>query len=310
MQRVTCSGWRAASLATAAVAVGLAGLAGPLAVAAAHAPDAGDADAVSLPPAQRYSSAWDVLCQHPEHGRFAELAASVGLHHVLDGDHELTVFAPVNAAFDALPAGELERLQTPKGKADLTALLRGHLMWGAVEGHDLSGVLMRPTLANFAVIIEPAAHAHDDGHAHGDHCDHDAEAVLVVAERAAVALDAEAVTGPIYQIDGLIVGEAASTSWRHAPACDGEPGHGAGGHGGGGSGAHAGGHHAGHSGHGNGSAGPGQRSRPGGGSSPGIQPRVEVGGGAGGGQTGGSGGNTFDGGGGDDDGGGCGCGPS
>ncbi len=49
-----------------------------------------------------------------------------------------TVFAPVNAAFDALPAGTVEGLLKPEAKADLTNILKYHVTTSSLTEMMLS----------------------------------------------------------------------------------------------------------------------------------------------------------------------------
>lgn len=49
----------------------------------------------------------------------------------------LTVFAPTNAAFSALPAGTVDNLLKPENKADLTAVLTYHVVSGTLKAADL-----------------------------------------------------------------------------------------------------------------------------------------------------------------------------
>ena len=62
--------------------------------------------------------------------RFSTLVAAVsaaGLAETLQGDGPFTVFAPVNDAFAALPAGTVETLLKPENKGQLTDILLYHV---------------------------------------------------------------------------------------------------------------------------------------------------------------------------------------
>ena len=62
--------------------------------------------------------------------RFSTLVAAVGaagLADTLSGPGPFTVYAPVNAAFDALPAGTVETLLKPENKGQLTDILLYHV---------------------------------------------------------------------------------------------------------------------------------------------------------------------------------------
>ena len=62
--------------------------------------------------------------------RFSTLVAAVtaaGLAETLAGPGHFTVFAPVNDAFAALPAGTVETLLKPENKGQLTDILLYHV---------------------------------------------------------------------------------------------------------------------------------------------------------------------------------------
>ena len=69
--------------------------------------------------------------------RFTALVNAAGMKQVLEGKAPYTVLAPTAQALDALPAGTLERLQTPEGRPELTALLRRHILPGTILTADL-----------------------------------------------------------------------------------------------------------------------------------------------------------------------------
>ena len=71
---------------------------------------------------------------------FSTLVAAVkaaGLAETLSGEGPLTVFAPVNDAFAALPAGTLDALLQPENKEALQAVLTYHVVMGEVKAGDL-----------------------------------------------------------------------------------------------------------------------------------------------------------------------------
>ena len=73
---------------------------------------------------------------------FSTLVAAVqaaGLVETLKSDGPFTVFAPTNAAFEALPAGTVESLLKPENKDQLVAVLTYHVVPGAVTSDQLAG---------------------------------------------------------------------------------------------------------------------------------------------------------------------------
>jgi uncharacterized surface protein with fasciclin (FAS1) repeats len=74
-------------------------------------------------------------------GNFSTLVTAVdaaGLAGTLSGDGPFTVFAPVNDAFAALPAGTVDKLLAPENKAQLTSVLTYHVVPSKVLSSDLS----------------------------------------------------------------------------------------------------------------------------------------------------------------------------
>ena len=74
-------------------------------------------------------------------GNFTTLVAAVtaaDLATTLSGTGPFTVFAPTNAAFDALPAGTVDGLLKPEKKADLAGVLTYHVVAGALKAADLT----------------------------------------------------------------------------------------------------------------------------------------------------------------------------
>lgn len=63
---------------------------------------------------------------------------AAGLDATLAGPGPYTVVAPDDAAFEKLPAGTLDTLMKPEGRADLTALLTYHILPGTVLAEDIA----------------------------------------------------------------------------------------------------------------------------------------------------------------------------
>jgi uncharacterized surface protein with fasciclin (FAS1) repeats len=72
---------------------------------------------------------------------FSTLVAAItaaGLGEALSGAGPFTVFAPTNAAFEALPAGLLDKLLLPENKDVLTKILTYHVVSAKVMAADVA----------------------------------------------------------------------------------------------------------------------------------------------------------------------------
>ncbi|HIK45467.1 MAG TPA: fasciclin domain-containing protein [Leptolyngbyaceae cyanobacterium M65_K2018_010] len=103
-----------------------------------------------------------------------------------NGDITVTVFAPTDAAFEALPAGTLEALLQPENRDQLIQILTYHVVDGAVLSTDLvSGEV--PTLAGESVTVM----VNGEG--------------VTVNQANVVAADIEASNGVIHVIDSVLL---------------------------------------------------------------------------------------------------------
>ncbi|MGV8932512.1 MAG: fasciclin domain-containing protein [Luteimonas sp.] len=73
-----------------------------------------------------------------DHTTLVAAVKAAGLVDTLKGPGPFTVFAPTNAAFDALPAGTVDTLLKPDMKADLTKVLTYHVVPGNVDAAALT----------------------------------------------------------------------------------------------------------------------------------------------------------------------------
>jgi uncharacterized surface protein with fasciclin (FAS1) repeats len=86
------------------------------------------------PPA---TTIWDIIVNSPDHTTLETAVLEAGLAGALSGPGPLTVFAPTDAAFAALPAGTLESLlNNPAG--DLTTILQYHATLGSILSSELN----------------------------------------------------------------------------------------------------------------------------------------------------------------------------
>ncbi|MDP5121024.1 MAG: fasciclin domain-containing protein [Spirosomaceae bacterium] len=79
----------------------------------------------------------DVAIGSADHTTLVAAVTAAELVETLKGEGPFTVFAPTNAAFEALPAGTVESLLTAEKKADLTKILTYHVVPGSVMAADL-----------------------------------------------------------------------------------------------------------------------------------------------------------------------------
>jgi uncharacterized surface protein with fasciclin (FAS1) repeats len=109
-------------------------------------------DAVLLPPAQPTNTIWDIVVNSDVHNTLEVAVLAAELDGALAGPGPLTVFAPTDAAFAALPAGTITALL-----ADPTGLLTDILLYHATAGvalsTDLTDGMMVTTLEGTDVTV-------------------------------------------------------------------------------------------------------------------------------------------------------------
>jgi len=120
-------------------------------------------------------------------GTLLAAAEAAGLVGALEGEGPLTVFAPTDEAFAALPAGTVESLLRPENRDKLTAILTYHVVPGKVMASDVVKLSSAKTVQGSSVSIEV-----EDG------------AVYVDGARV-VKADVPASNGVIHVIDKVIL---------------------------------------------------------------------------------------------------------
>ena len=73
-----------------------------------------------------------------DHTTLVAAVKAAGLVETLKTPGPFTVFAPTNAAFDALPAGTVATLLKPENKALLTKILTAHVVSGKLDAASLA----------------------------------------------------------------------------------------------------------------------------------------------------------------------------
>jgi uncharacterized surface protein with fasciclin (FAS1) repeats len=111
---------------------------------------------------------------NPDLSTLVSAVAAADLGETLSGAGPFTVFAPTNAAFEAVPKAARDELMSPAGKQDLTGILTYHVVSGetmspalitAIEGagakgyalKTVNGTTLTATLDGGNVILTDAA---------------------------------------------------------------------------------------------------------------------------------------------------------
>lgn len=76
-----------------------------------------------------------------DHTTLVAAVAAAGLVETLQGEGPFTVFAPTNAAFDALPAGTVENLLLPENKDTLAKILTCHVVGANALSEAIMGMV-------------------------------------------------------------------------------------------------------------------------------------------------------------------------
>jgi uncharacterized surface protein with fasciclin (FAS1) repeats len=92
--------------------------------------------------------------QSPELSTFAKLAKQSGLQSTLEGAGPITVFAPTDEAFKALPAATMDKLA--KDPDALKALISYHVVPGTVKSADIGGATTLTTLGGAKLGVSKA----------------------------------------------------------------------------------------------------------------------------------------------------------
>jgi uncharacterized surface protein with fasciclin (FAS1) repeats len=78
-----------------------------------------------------------------DHTTLVAAVKAAGLVDTLSGPGPFTVFAPVNAAFDALPAGTVDTLMKPENKDKLVAVLTYHVVPAKLSAADIEAAIKK-----------------------------------------------------------------------------------------------------------------------------------------------------------------------
>jgi uncharacterized surface protein with fasciclin (FAS1) repeats len=72
-----------------------------------------------------------------DHTTLVTAVQAAGLVEALQGEGPMTVFAPVNVAFEALPPGTVESLLQPENREMLQRILTSHVVAGNLSGAEI-----------------------------------------------------------------------------------------------------------------------------------------------------------------------------
>lgn len=128
-----------------------------------------------------------------DHTTLVAAVQAAGLVDTLQSEGPFTVFAPVNSAFDALPAGTVDTLLKPENKDMLTKILTAHVVAGNWSAGD----------------IVAAAKSSSDGFYHFNAVSGDALSAQVTPSGSVFIFDesgnaAEVTTADVKQSNGVI----------------------------------------------------------------------------------------------------------
>jgi uncharacterized surface protein with fasciclin (FAS1) repeats len=90
----------------------------------------------------------------PDLSTLVSAVTAADLVTTLQGEGPFTVFAPTNAAFNALPAGTLDSLLLPENKATLSGILTYHVVAGKVMSSELKDGQIISTVNGSALTVE------------------------------------------------------------------------------------------------------------------------------------------------------------
>jgi uncharacterized surface protein with fasciclin (FAS1) repeats len=146
----------------------------------------------------------DTAANSKDFQTLAKAIKAAGLEETLAGEGPYTVFAPTDAAFAALPSGILDQLLLPENKEILVALLKSHVVSGAVTSSQIQPGSVE-TLAGAPVAVKRG----EDG-------------IVTVNNAKVTQADIQASNGVIHAIDKVILPQDAQSQSQTAPQPSGQ----------------------------------------------------------------------------------------
>ncbi len=141
-------------------------------------------------PAAALRASDDIVDTAAAAGQFGTLLAAAkaaGLVDALRGDGPLTVFAPTDDAFDALPAGTVAGLLKPENKGKLQTILKYHVVAGSVPAAKVVESTQLSSLADLSLVV------------------HASEAGVTIGGANVVKTDIECSNGIIHVVDSVML---------------------------------------------------------------------------------------------------------
>jgi uncharacterized surface protein with fasciclin (FAS1) repeats len=102
---------------------------------------------ITTAPARAADTVGQALAGNPELSTLNAAIQASGLAETLASAPEITVFAPTNEAFAALPTGTVDNLLKPENKAQLQDLLKRHVLGTA---YDLKAIKTKRAVTTLA----------------------------------------------------------------------------------------------------------------------------------------------------------------
>jgi uncharacterized surface protein with fasciclin (FAS1) repeats len=144
------------------------------------------------PAAESPATVIDVAASNDDFSTLVTAVQAAGLAETLNGAGPFTVFAPVNDAFAALPAGTLDTLLLPENEDQLTAVLTYHVVPQEAMSDDLTDGMTITTVQGQPLTVGVS----------------DTGVTLTDANGNAVSVvqaDIEAGNGVVHVIDGVLL---------------------------------------------------------------------------------------------------------
>lgn len=163
--------------------------------AAPPAAPAGEAAAPATPQVVAHGDIIETARASGQFKTFIKAADATNLTGLLKQTKNLTVFAPTDAAFAALPPGELDKLMLPENKAQLQKLLTYHIINARLDSSKFEGAKGPvPTVAGTTVEIDGS----------GDH--------VMINNADLVQADVMATNGIVHVIDKVLMPASVSAA--------------------------------------------------------------------------------------------------